>query len=270
LICSDYSSVEARVLNWLAGGEKVLNSFRKDLDIYKVAAAGIYKKSYNKVTKEERHTGKVAVLALGYGGGKKALQAMSRGYGIEMKDETAQDIVDCWRESNKAVVRYWGVNRQAAEKALANKTKVYRTGAVAWCYAGGSLMCKLPSGRVLYYPYPLIEKVKAPWDKMIDAITFYGKQRHTAVWGRVSTYGGKLVENITQAVARDIMAGALIRLELGGKYKPVLHTHDEIVSEIPKGQADMEEYNELMIKSQSWHKGLPLKAEGWISERYKK
>jgi len=273
LVCSDYSGVEARGLSWLVKDEKLLHAFRTNRDVYKLAATDIYsadKLKYSDVTKDQRMLGKVAVLSLGYGSGWSKFRETAGKFGVELSEERAQEVVAKWRESNPLITSFWYACDNAAKTAVFHKGKVFKVGKVAFLVKSGYLQCRLPSGRRLYYPYPAIEKVMKPWGKEGDAVTFYGKQEGKVSWGRSSTYGGKLVENITQAMCRDVLAMALVRLENSKKYSPVFHVHDEIVSEVDEGLGDLEEYNKIMTYSLPWCADLPLAAEGWIGKRYRK
>lgn len=285
LIACDFSAVEARVLAWLAGEQSVLEVFKSHGKIYEHAAAGIYRKPMEQITKDERQIGKVAVLALGYGGGKGAFQQMARGYAVKVKDETAENIKLAWRESHPHIVRYWYALENAAMEALRipHTVKAGPKGReVAFKKNGSFLWCRLPSGRVLCYPYPEIREVETPWGEMKEALTYMTSIADTkgkvlpdsnaeGKWQRVSTYGGSLAENVTQAVARDLLADAMLRIEAAG-YQTVMHVHDEDVIEVPETapESTLAEVEKLMAQVPSWAEGLPLAAEGWRGTRYRK
>lgn len=284
-VAADFSAVEARVLAWLAGEESVLDIFRGHGKIYEHAAAGIYHVPMDTVTKNQRQIGKVAVLALGYGGGIGAFQSMAKNYGIKVPDAEADEIKSAWREAHPNIVSYWYEVERAAIEALTSKGTVYAGPAgrqVAFRKSGSFLWCKLPSGRCLCYPYPEIRTVTTPWGAEKDALTYMtvvadtkGKilpdPNSSGKWCRISTYGGSLAENLTQAVARDLLAEAMVRLE-SAKFPIVFHVHDEVITEVPKDSpADtLARVERIMSEVPAWATGLPLAAEGWRGPRFRK
>jgi len=274
LIAMDFSAIEARVLAWLAGQESVLQIFRTHGKIYEHAASGIYNKPIEAVTKDERQIGKVAVLALGYGGGVGAFQSMARVYGVKVEDTKADEIKKAWRDSHKHIVRYWYDLEGAAINAveLGVVCKAGPAGRqIAFIKKGSFLWCKLPSGRVLCYPYPQIKTVQTPWGEDRAALVFMSVNGTTNKWEETKTYGGSLSENVTQAVARDLLAEALPRLEDNG-FPVVFHAHDEVVVEIPTSMSNDAEHRveQLLSETPAWAKGLPVTAEGWRAKRYRK
>ena len=163
----------------------------------------------------------------------------------------------------------------AAIRATLDKGEVKRVGKIMFKVAGSFLWCRLPSGRSLCYPYPRVAEVEVPWTNKDGtpatkpALFHWGVDSVTKQWKEDSTYGGMLAENVTQAVARDILASALLRLEQHG-YNPVLHVHDEVVCEVPKDRGSVEEVETLMAEAPEWAKGLPIAVEGWRGPRYRK
>lgn len=274
LVAMDFSAIEARVLAWLAGQENVLDIFRTHGKIYEHAASGIYRKDIGAVTKAERQIGKVAVLALGYGGGVGAFQSMARVYGVKVDDPLADEIKRAWREAHPRIVHYWHDLESAAINAV-ELGCVCKSGSagrqVAWKKVGSFLWCRLPSGRVLCYPYPSIKPVATPWGEQKPALHFWGVNGVTKKWEEQHTYGGSLAENVTQAVARDLLAEAMLRLEDAG-FHVVMHVHDEAVVEIPSssGDAAVHEIERIMATVPTWAEGLPIAAEGWRARRYRK
>lgn len=274
LIAMDFSAIEARVLAWLAGQESVLDIFRTHGKIYEHAAAGIYRKDISAVTKDERQIGKVAVLALGYGGGVGAFQSMARVYGVKVEDALADEIKKAWREAHPKIVRYWYELEDAAINAV-ELGEACGAGVqgrhVTFKKNGSFLWCRLPSGRVLCYPYPTVKQIETPWGELKPALHFMSVNGTTNKWEETKTYGGSLAENITQAVARDLLAQALPRLEASG-FPVVFHAHDEAVVEIPADAeaSAIEKAEHLMSVVPAWAKGLPLSAEGWRAFRYRK
>jgi DNA polymerase len=268
-IAADWNAIEARVLAWLAGEEKILEVFRTHGKIYELAAADIFRKPLSEITEEERQIGKVAILALGYQGGKGAFQAMAKVYGVKVTNNRAEEIKVAWREANPAIKRFWYALEDAAMSAVMHPGKIFSARAIKYLVKGSFLLCQLPSSRVLCYPYPKIESVETPWGAMKDAITFMGEDTDTHQWMRLKTYGGSLAENVTQAVSRDVLAECLPQLENKG-YPVVFHVHDEAVTEPPKGFGSVAEVEEIMSRPPLWAPGLPLKAKGWRGHRYKK
>lgn len=264
LVC-DYSQIEARVLPWLAGAEKKLDVFRAGNDVYKHSASDIYKKPEYEISKDERFVGKVAELALGYQGGKVAFQNMAEIYGVEIPEAQAEKIKVDWREANPEIVTYWADINEAAISAVKKPNTTFVVRGVKFRVIKSFLFIKLPSSRMLAYYQPKIGEARFGG----DCVTFMGTNSVTRKWERQSTYGGKLVENITQAVARDIMAEAMIRVTSAG-YEIVLSVHDELIAEVDELDADVESFQELMCDSPEWATGLPIAADGFVAKRYRK
>lgn len=264
LYVADYSAIEARVLAWLAEQQDVLDVFRTHGKLYEHAAAGIYRKAIDDVTKDERQIGKVASLALGYQGAAGAFQSMAANYGLQLPDEQVEHIVNDWRESNKAIVRYWYALDHAAIEAVRTGEKT-GVGNVQFKVSSPFLYCRLPSGRLLAYCQPRIEEGKFGNDQ----VTYMGTNSYTRKWERQHIYGGKWAENVVQAVARDLMAEAMLRVESAG-YEVVLSVHDELLAEADDGFGSVEEFEALMCKLPTWAKGLPLNAAGFEAKRYRK
>jgi DNA polymerase bacteriophage-type len=270
LMAADFSAIEARVIAWLAGEEKVLKIFRGDGKIYEHAAAGIYGVPVDEVTKDQRFIGKISVLALGYQGGVKAFQSMARNYGVDIPEDKAEEIKNAWRKDNPNIVRFWRTLENSALEAIRKPGLMVPTGKhIIFRRAGSFLWCRLPSGRALCYPYPKIINKEVPWGGTKPAISFKGVDSITKKWGEQNTYSGKIAENITQAVARDLLTEAMLRVEKAG-YPINSHIHDEIVCEIPENTGDLHRFEQLMAETPSWADGLPVQAEGWIGKRYRK
>lgn len=264
LLCADYSSIEARALAWLADHNDVLKVFEGGKDIYKFTAATMYGIEYGEVDKDQRFVGKVATLALGYQGGVRAFQKMAEVYGADVDEKQALKIRNDWRDANDPIVKLWVTTERAARNAVSYKGNVYPAAKGEFKYVNGDLLFKLPSGRILSFP----EAKLAEGDRGLDLV-YSGMNNHTHRWGQIKAYGGSLVQSITQAVARDLLAEAVLRLEDHG-YPVVLHVHDEIVADVPKDKGSLEEFEELMCVLPGWAKGIPVEAEGYESERYKK
>jgi DNA polymerase len=288
LVACDFSAIEARVLAWLAGQESILEIFRTHGKIYEHAAAGIYHVSLDEVTKDQRLRGKVSVLALGYQGGLGAFQSMARNYNVHVSNEEAEEIKKAWRAANQHIVRYWYDLEEAVLGAM-RSGGVHYAGpvgrAVKFRKSGSFLWALLPSGRALCYPYPELRMVMTPWGEEKEQLTFMTVVDMTqkkklkilpdpnakGKWQRVSTYGGSLAENITQAIARDLLADAMRFIEAEG-IEIIFHVHDEAVVEVKKFRATyaLERMEAIMSETPLWAKGLPLAAEGWHGQRYRK
>lgn len=269
LLVVDFAAIEARVLAWLAGQESILEVFRTHGKIYEAQAAGIYNVKMENVTKDQRQIGKVAILALGYQGGVGAFQSMAKNYGVVVSDERADDIKVAWRKANSQTVKYWYALDEAAVNAVMNPGVNFKAGhkerQVTYRVSGSFLMCRLPSGRVLYYPYPKIEVNK--FNR--DAVTYMGEHPKTKKWSRLSFYGGLAAENITQAVSRDLLAAAMLRLERKC-YEVVMHVHDEIVCEVDEKFGTLKNMINIVCELPAWAKDLPIAAEGYRAKRYRK
>lgn len=275
LYVGDFANIEGRVLAWLAGEEWKVQAFRdfdegKGPDLYLVSAARIFHKpvaSFNKKS-PERMIGKVSELALGYQGGQGAFQTMAHTYGVKVSDTEAEQIKKAWRSAHPKIQQYWWDVETAAIRAVQTPGVVFRVRTVAFAVRGSFLWCQLPSGRRLCYPYPTLEDKDTLWGEVKPQVVYKTVDDRTRQWGRTSTYGGKLAENITQAVARDILVDRMHDLELHS-WNIVLHVHDEIVAEDTPDR-DLAEYLGVMRKQPHWAPDLPLAVEGWAGTRYKK
>lgn len=268
-IISDFSAIEARVIAWYANQEWVLEVFRTHGKIYEATAAQMFHlgpvEEYNWKSSEGkamRQRGKVATLALGYQGGPGALKAMGA---LEngISEEELPGIVERWRNANKRIVNFW-YNTQSAVKTCLEQGGVQRgPKGLKFYKKGGFLFVQLPSGRKLAYAKAhLAEGDYGP-------AIFYEGQGDKVAFTKQQTYGGKLVENIVQATARDILAEALLRLEQEG-YPVVFHVHDEAVTEVPLGEKSIDEMNEILSVVPDWADGLPLAAAGFETSFYMK
>jgi DNA polymerase len=261
---ADFSAIEARVVAWLAGEKWVLDTFRQGKGIYEATAARMYNVPEDTIVKgnsnyEYRQKGKQAVLACGYSGGVGALKSM----GADMSEDDMKGLVQAWRAANPNIVKFWYAVEKTAKKAIKDKTSV-ECGYVRFSYESAILFITLPSGRRLAYIKPRLD-----YDDRFnkDCITYEGIEQKS--WTRLHTYGGKLVENIVQATARDILAEAIINVSIAG-YNIVMHCHDEIITDTPIGFGSVQEICEIMSKPPNWAEGLPLSAAGFQCEYYKK
>ena len=266
----DYSAIEARVIAWLSGEEWALEEFRGEGKIYEATAAQMFNTPKDKIKKgnpeyELRQRGKVATLACGFGGGPAAMERMDVGHKIA-KDEYP-GLVKQWRTANPHIVKYWYLVEEAAMTAMrtGNPVIVNPTGKapVTFRHEVSDLLhfltLELPSGRKLFYPFPGFTENR--FGK--ESLCYMGQNQKTGKWGQVETYSGKLVENIVQATARDLLAGALARLEEAG-FEVIFSIHDEIVIDTSQEIEDsLDRVAAIMTVIPPWAEGLPLNAAGW-------
>lgn len=261
-LVSDYAAIEARVIAWMAGEKWRQEVFAKGGDIYCSSASQMFKVPVEKhgINGHLRQKGKVAELACGYGGGVGALKAFGADK-MGLTEEEMQDIVTQWRLASPTIPRFWRDAENAAKRALENPGRVFALPCgVAYRRDRDALRCKLPSGRLLTY-----------WGARLDidgSICFMGQNQTTRKWEKTETWGGKLVENIVQAVARDCLAVALLRLDEAG-YQITFHVHDEIIAEAPEGSR-WEDMAEIMGQPIDWAPGLLLRGDGYDTPFYMK
>lgn len=263
-IVADFSAIEARVLAWIAGEQWRIDTFKNGGDIYCASASKMFKVPVEKhgVNGELRQKGKISELACGYGGSVGALKNMGA---VEMgvQENELQGLINDWRNANPHIVRFWYEVGNAAMKAIKEKTTV-PLGKLVFAYERGILFIRLPSGRRLSYIKPRIGTNRFGG----DSITYMGINS-AKKWDRLETFGGKLTENIVQGTARDLLANALINAANAG-YDTVFHVHNEIICEVPNGYGSVDELCKLMCIKPEWADGLPLNADGFECEYYKK
>lgn len=273
LMVADYAAIEARVVLWLAEDDEALDVFRRRECIYMAMATEIYGRPITDKVKQadERQMGKQAVLGLGYQMGAKKFQAtLAEKWGIFIELDFAQLIVDKYREKFWRVKKMWWDQEAAAIAAVKQPGRQFRCGRVRWMCFDGFLHCRLPSGRLLGYCDPRVEQKATPWGEKRDCLTYMGVDPYTKKWRRQDTYGGMLVENITQATARDLMADAMLRCHQEGVYDVILSVHDELIAECDEGVGSVEDFEATMAYTPDWADGCPVAAEGWTGYRYKK
>jgi len=304
-LCADYASIEARVLAWLAGEEDILDVFRSGKDLYKITAGTLFDVTYDEVSTAQRAIGKVTTLALGYAGGIGAFSAMGRVYGLSLSDMyrlvinkvspkqlidakklakmylkthkdaelTEREAIGCdlikqlWREGRHKVTTFWREVEGAAVDAVLTK-KVQKVGKILFGVTGSFLLCKLPSDRNLYYPFPMVETKQTPWGLKDRCLSYMSPDNASRKWLRKESYGGLVVENITQAIARDALAESLILLDTMG-YTTVMHVHDEVLAEEDM-DSSLETFLQIVSTPPSWALDLPIAASGWEGKRYRK
>ena len=262
-IVADYSAVEARALSWMAGEKWRMEVFEKNGDIYSETAGRMFHCHVEKNGENGhlRQRGKVAELALGYGGSSGAMVAMGA-KDMGLSDSEIKDIVDNWRSVNPKIVSLWWEIDKAVLKAVWEKT-VTKVKCFTFRYESGFLIATMPSGRSLFYVRPRLE----PNEYGRDSLTYegVGEQKH---WMRIESYGPKITENLTQAFCRDLLAEAMERLTAAG-YQIVMHIHDEVVLEAPM-DADLNDACRIMSETPTWAPGLKLNAAGYECMFYQK
>lgn len=256
-IVADFSAIEARVLSWLAGERWRLKVFASHGKIYEAAASMMFRVPVESITRGSplRQKGKIAELACGYGGGVGALKSMGA-LELGVKAGELQGLIDNWRGANPRIVNLWWEVDRAAVKAVKLRTRT-RTHGIYFTYKSGMLFVTLPSGRNLVYVKPELRLNKFGR----EGLTYEGIGP-SRKWGRIETYGPKIVENIIQAISRDLLAEALLRLDRVG-YNIVAHVHDEIICEVPEGTGQVEEVCRIMAEPVPWVSGLPLEVDGF-------
>lgn len=277
LVSSDYSAIEAVVLAVLAGEQWRIDVFNSHGKIYETSASQMSGIPLDEILRHKKETGehhplrkrgKVSELASGYQGGMGAW----KNFGADefMSDQEILDAIRAWRTASPNIVGFWYGLEDAAKSAIMHPGSCFGFRGITYGVLEDVLYCQLPSGRCLSYWRPRLEWDRMPSGKQVQKITYEGRDGPSNKWVRMETYGGKLTENVVQAVARDILVHALLRVDAAG-YKVVLHVHDEIVSEIPEGFGSVEEFESLMSEMPPWAAGWPVRASGgWRGKRYRK
>jgi DNA polymerase bacteriophage-type len=267
---ADWAAIEARVTPWAsdsASGTRKLAIFAKGEDVYKHNAAATFHVPYAEVNKDQRQIGKVQELACGFAGGVGAFASMGRIYNVVLSENESRRMVDAWRRANGWSVPYWSALERAYSAAMRNPYHEFTAGRVTYLFDKQHLWYALPSGRVLCYPFARFDEegniayAKASWKPAADA----------KEWPRARLWRGLACENITQAVANDLLRHALRRLDEEG-LDVVLHVHDEVVLEVPEADAEAAAARlvEIMCAPPAWAAGLPLNAEVATMKQYGK
>lgn len=266
-VVADFSAIEARVIAWLAGERWRMDVFQSHGKIYEASAAQMFKVPIETIDKGSplRQKGKIAELALGYGGSKGALMQMGA-LDMGLNEDELPDLVSAWREANPNIVKLWWRIEAAAIKAVKDKAVVKMQYGLTFHYTKGILFITLPSGRSLAYVRPRIG-IDERFGK--EQLTYEGTEQGSKQWGRIPTYGGKLTENIIQAIARDCLAVSMLGLDEAG-YRINFHVHDEVILDVPIATGSKEEVENIMGQSIDWAPGLPLGADSFETFYYKK
>ena len=270
LVVADWAAIEARVTPWASNsqsGRAKLDIFAKGEDVYKHNAAATFRVPYAEVDKDQRQIGKVQELACGFAGGVGAFASMGRIYNVVLTESESKRMVDAWRRANGWSVPYWSKLEHSYLAAMRNPGHEFTAGRVTYLFDKQHLWYALPSGRVLCYPFACFNDegdltyAKASWKPSADA----------KEWPRARLWRGLACENITQAVANDLLRHTLKRLDEEG-LDVVLHVHDEVVLEVPEADAERAAARlvEIMCQPPEWAKGLPLNAEVATMVRYGK
>ena len=272
LVWADYSNIEGRVAPWLAKtpeGERKLDVFRSGKDPYKVNAATLFGVTYDEVTSEQRQSGKVQELSLGFLGGAGALKSMAKQYKMPMTQERAEVLRDAWRAVNTWAIPFGADLVQAAKLAYYHPNTWFDAGRIAYGYDGQMwLWCRLPSGRLLAYLAPKIELVQTPWGEEVQALTVVwggGKPKKGEAWPRRPLTPGLLLENSTQAAAACLLRGAIVQAVKAG-IEVVGHVHDEIIAQ----NCSADDLLAHLLDAPTWADGLPIEAVASVGQRYGK
>lgn len=272
LYAADYAAIEARVLFWVAKHLDGVKAFKEKRPMYEEMGAKIFSVPMIKVTKDSlaRFVGKQSILGMGYMMGADRFVETCANFGVEITKEIAQIAVNTYRSVHSPVVKLWKNMELAAIAATKRPGTKYTINRVSWIKSPKFLYCILPSGRRLAYPSPLIEFKKTKWGEKKETLTFMGMCSITHKWRRLSTYGGKLTENIVQAISRDLMADAMLRVEAKG-WSVQLTVHDEIIAETDYSEKrNIDVFCKLMAQTPDWAKGCPVAVDGWQGFRYRK
>lgn len=261
-IVADFSAIEARVLAWLAGEEWRMEAFKNGEDIYCASASQMFGVPVVKhgINGELRQKGKVAELACGYGGAAGALISMGA-LDMGLSEEELPDLIDDWRNSNPKIVQFWWDIEKAAIESIKDH-KDRQVGRIGVSFSNNTLWLQLPSGRRLAYIKPKLQPNR--FGRL--SITYEGLGQNNK-WRRIETYSGKLVENITQATARDLLAEAMWRIEKAG-LEIVGHVHDEVILEVPENGVTVEDVCQIMNQNPKWADGICLSSAGYSGSYY--
>lgn len=268
-IVADFSAIEARVIAWLAGEEWEMKAFAEGKDIYCATASAMFGVPVVKhgVNGELRQKGKVATLACGYGGGIGALKAMGADK-MGLTDDELQTVLRKWREASPHIVKLWADVENAAMNAVSGIPTTIKQKNLHFHVEDDALYIELPSGRHLVYLHPHLGQNRFGSDAIL--YTGLGGSKTTAGrWGTLETYGGKLSENLVQAIARDCLCAAMKRLTDAG-YKICAHIHDEVILEMPEGKGSLDDAVRIMCQNEPWNEGLVMNADGFEAKYYQK
>jgi len=270
------NAIEGRVAAWVAGEQWKLDAYARGDDLYVLAYAASFHKRPEDVTKAERQIGKVEELALGFGGAAGAFGTMAAMYGVELPDDEVRAVVKAWRAANPKIVAFWWALEDAVKAVTTTTDGQRELGPLTIKKRGAWLRIILPSGRSLSYAQPKIEyetkvsgtSAQGAFKETREQFTYMGLNQYTRKWERISSYGGKLFENVVQAIARDVLVEAMKRCAANG-FGIVLTVYDEIIAEAAL-ERTVDELIDVLTTVPHWAPGLPLAAGGFETYRYRK
>ncbi len=265
LFVVDYSSIEARIALWFVDDIEGIKQYENKEDLYMLMAKTIYGKA--EISKDERHLGKAAILGCSYGLGHKKFRETCMNQGLNIDEQISKKAVSAYRKKYNKIVRMWSQLETVAIEAV-ESGKMISVGKAQFGVHNGFLYCKLPPGRCLAYFKPETSP-EVVFGREKKVLTYMGTNAFTKGFERIRTWGGTLFENIIQAVARDIMAAAMLRLDRKG-YKIIMTVHDEIVAEVPDDFGSLDDFINTIIEIPEWANGCPIAAEGFECKRYRK
>jgi len=267
---ADYSSVENRAASWIAGQQDKLDAFAAGMDEYKLFATKMYGVEYGDVTKDMRQIAKSAVLGGMFGQGWKGLIEYAEPLGVHLDEEKARELIDMYRAQYPMVQRTWYACGDAMMDACEAPGRVFPVGDhIAFKVADDFLKLRLPSGRLLHWYQPRVVQAKTPWGAIKDAVETWTVNSITRKWERRVLIGSSAFQSSVQASARDLLINGCKNLEAAG-YPVVLRVHDEVLSLVPEGTGDENEFGQLLCKAPAWAKCLPLAFEAWRGKRFRK
>lgn len=270
IVAADLNAIECRVLNWLTGHKEVLRAFDNDEDPYIIMAARIFGLSHDAIDGGKRFLGKTAELGCGYQMGPDRFLKTCIEWGVpNVTPELAKKAVEIYRQTHQPVVRGWELIERAAITAVNKPGTKVTTCKTTWFVHDGFLWCRLPSDRLIAYHRPSVRQMPTPWGELRPKLYYWYVDPLTKQWVNGATYGGGLMENCCQAVARDVTVSGIVNTTDAG-YRYLFQCHDEIIAEQPKGYGDLSKFIKLMVAQPKWAPGLPIRAGGWIGPRYKK
>jgi len=279
IIAGDYANIEGRINAWQAGEDWKLEAFRDydngtGPDLYKLSYSRAFNTPLESVTKPLRQIGKVMELSLGYQGAVGAFAKMAKGYGVSLPENEVKQVISSWRSAHPKIRNSWYEYEKACLRSVISGEEIPVKNIRAdikffYDKEAKFLTMQLPSRRKLYYYEPQLVDKQTPWGEARTSVSVMGVDSVTKQWVRRDLYGGLLVENSVQAMARDIMYNGMLNAERAG-YAQLLTVYDESVAEIPEGFGSIEEFNSLLCKLDEWAKDIPITSESFISKRYRK
>ena len=268
----DFSSIENRVASWIAGQNDKVELFRQGLDEYKAFASdSLYRVPYEEVTKDMRQVSKSAVLGCMFGQGAKGLVEYAEGMGVKLTPEQSQMAVNAYRNAYPKVKACWYGCEEQAIAAINNPDMAQQQGKLVFKYSKNALWMRLPSGRLICWREPKVEKQLTPWGAMRDGITVINQNTFTRKWGRNNLIGSSIFQSAVQGTARDFLADATLGITKLG-YEVINLIHDEVLllADEESGQTALDEVTKVMTAPPKWAPDFPLAVEGWVSKRYRK